>query len=242
MEYLPISFIAGILTVLSPCVFVLLPVILGGSFSDRSWKAPAIIILSLSLSIFLFTLLLKASTLLIDVHPGFWKYLSGGILLSFGLITLFPKRWDDVSSKLGLSSRSANLLDKASAKKGVVGNILVGAALGPVFSSCSPTYAIIVATVIPLEPIAGLINLVAYILGLATILGAVAIFGQALVSKTKWAANPEGTFKKVLGAVLVIVGLAVLTGADKRFETYLLDQGILDATELEYELIDNVKE
>lgn len=242
MEYLPISFIAGILTVLSPCVFVLLPVILGGSFSDRSWKAPAIIILSLSLSIFLFTLLLKASTLLIDVHPGFWKYLSGGILLSFGLITLFPKGWDDVSSKLGLSSRSANLLDKASAKKGVVGNILVGAALGPVFSSCSPTYAIIVATVIPLEPIAGLINLVAYILGLATILGAVAIFGQALVSKTKWAANPEGTFKKVLGAVLVIVGLAVLTGADKRFETYLLDQGILDATELEYELIDNVKE
>lgn len=242
MEYLPISFIAGILTVLSPCVFVLLPVILGGSFSERSWKAPAVIILSLSLSIFLFTLLLKASTLLIDVHPGFWKYLSGGILLCFGLITLFPKMWDEVSSKLGLTSRSANLLDKASAKKGLVGNILVGAALGPVFSSCSPTYAIIVATVIPLEPIAGLINLVAYILGLAIVLGAVAIFGQALVNKTKWASNPEGAFKKVLGAILVIVGLAVLTGADKKFETYLLDEGILDATELEYELIDNVEE
>lgn len=71
MEYLLVSFIAGILTVMAPCVFTLLPVILGGSLTGTSWKKPATIIASLSISIFVFTLILKASTALIDIHPDF---------------------------------------------------------------------------------------------------------------------------------------------------------------------------
>ncbi len=72
-----ISFFSGILTVLAPCVLPLLPVILGGSLAGQSKKRPYVIIASLILSLLLFTLLLKASTVLIDVDPIVWDYVAG---------------------------------------------------------------------------------------------------------------------------------------------------------------------
>lgn len=42
--------------------------------------------------------------------------------------------------------------------------------------------------------------------------------------------------KKVLGVILIVVGLLILTGADKRIETWLLEQG-LNPTNLELRLL-----
>lgn len=78
-----ISFLAGVLTVLAPCVLPLLPVILGGGLAGTSRKRPYIIIASLIVSLMFFTILLKASTLLITVEPKVWDYISGGLLVLF---------------------------------------------------------------------------------------------------------------------------------------------------------------
>lgn len=88
-----ISFIAGILTILAPCVLPVLPVILAGSVSEKKWWYPYLITLSLALSIVLFTVLLKASTIFIDIPSSFWKYVSGGILVFLGLVYIFPHVW-----------------------------------------------------------------------------------------------------------------------------------------------------
>ncbi|USN58208.1 MAG: hypothetical protein H6767_08005 [Candidatus Peribacteria bacterium] len=45
----------------------------------------------------------------------------------------------------------------------MLGSILVGISLGPVFSSCSPTYAIILAVILPTSFLFGLVNLFAYV-------------------------------------------------------------------------------
>ncbi len=242
MEYIPLSFIAGMLTILAPCVFTLLPVILGGSLAGTGWKKSATIIISLALSVFFFTLLLKASTLLINVDPNFWKYLSGGLLIAFGLSTLFPRVWSTLTFKLNITSKSDKLLDTGSQKKSFLGDILVGAALGPVFSSCSPTYAIIVATILPQDPVSGVINLIVYILGLTLVLSLISIFGQRIIKNIKWAVNPDGLFKKTLGVLFIIIGLSIFTGFDKRFETFLLDNGLFDPTQIEINLLEKEEE
>lgn len=244
MEYLFISFIAGVLTILAPCVFTLLPVILGGSLTGKSWKKPLTIITSLSVSIFVFTLILKSSTLLINIHPDFWKYISGGIILVFGIFTLFPDLWGKINLSLGLSTSSDKLMNKAAKKRSFIGDILLGASLGPVFSSCSPTYAIIIATILPLDLFTGVVNLLAYILGLALVLIIVSIFGQKVIKNAKWAVNPNGLFKRVIGVIFIIIGISIFTGFDKKFETFLLDQGILDVTQIEINLLekDNISE
>ncbi len=81
MTLLLASFLAGILTILAPCVLPVLPVVLAGSLGERQKWYPYLVILSLALSIVLFTVFLKVSTIFIDIPQSFWKYLSGGILI-----------------------------------------------------------------------------------------------------------------------------------------------------------------
>lgn len=242
MQLLVLSFFAGILTVLAPCVFTLLPVVIGGSAARSGYKKPLTIIASLSLSVFLFTLLLKASTILIGVDAQVWKTISGGILIVFGLITLFPTVWDRCSHALGFSQKSESLLQSSATKDGFWGDVAVGAALGPVFSSCSPTYAVIVATILPQSFGAGLVYLVAYTLGLAFVLLLIAILGQKLISRMRWAVNPDGWFKKIIGILFILVGVAIFTGLDKTFETWVLTSGYFNLTTFEYGLLTEVSD
>ncbi len=56
--------------------------------------------------------------------------------------------------------------------------ILTGAALGPVFSTCSPTYALLLATVFPVSFISGIIYTLIYALGLSLILVLIILGGR----------------------------------------------------------------
>jgi cytochrome c biogenesis protein CcdA/thiol-disulfide isomerase/thioredoxin len=231
------SYISGLLTVLAPCVLPLLPIIIGSSVSGNAKWKPVRITLALAFSIIAFTLLLKVSTAFIGIDPVVWKYISGGIVIFFGLITLFPDIWNKISLSLGLSKNSDALLEKAGEKQGWAGDLAIGAALGPVFASCSPTYGLILATVLPVNFAEGLLYLTIYSLGLATVLLAIAVLGRKLINKLKFAANPNGWFKKILGVLFILVGLAVITGFDKKVEAFVLDSGFFDVTKIEEKLL-----
>lgn len=238
MQLLLLSFVAGILTVLAPCVLPVLPVIIGGSMASvgSKWK-PLVIVTSLAVSILLFTLLLKATVLFIGVPFEALTAISGGIIVLVGLVLLFPKVWDAINLKLGFY-KSEGMLQQAKGKGGLWGDILLGAALGPVFSSCSPTYAIIVATVLPVNFTEGLLNLIVYSIGLALPLLLIAYLGRAAVTKVRWLADPNGWFKRLMGLLLILVGIFVLTGLDKKLQTYLIDNGLLGTTAIEQQLVD----
>lgn len=212
MTLIVIAFLSGVLTVLAPCVLPILPIILGASVEDDKNKyTPYIIIASLSISVLLFSLLLKASTLFIGVPSSFWKSFSGGLIIGLGIITLFPNLWKTVSTNLGFSDNSNKLLSKSTQKKGNIKYILMGFALGPVFSSCSPTYALILAIILPAGFAMGMVALISYVLGLAAILLAIALFGRKLIKNLSWASDPNGMFKKILGFVFILVGIAILS-------------------------------
>ncbi len=237
MHLLVISFVAGLLTVLAPCILPLLPIIVGGSSASKSRTRPLIIAVSLALSVIVFTLLLKASTALIMVPPIFWKLVSGSILIAFGLVALFPQIWDKLAIRYGWGAASQRLLAKATRTEGWMAPVLIGAALGPVFSSCSPTYVVIIATVLPNNFSLGLTYLIAYSLGLAGVLLALGYLGQSMTNRLSALANPHGWFKRGLGLLFVLIGISVLTGFDKRVETYLLDHNLAPAVNIEQLLL-----
>ena len=127
------------MTILAPCVLPVLPVILGSSAvpprRDRAWR----IIGTFAASIFVFTLALKASTTFIDISPEFWKGVSASILIGYGVTTLFPAWWEYLMSKLPFQQRAETQLHRARGDGTYWSDIGVGAALGPVFTTCSPT-------------------------------------------------------------------------------------------------------
>lgn len=235
-----LSFVAGLLTVLAPCVLPLLPVILGGSFdaSDRDKKRPFIITGSLVASLILFTILLKASTVLIGVDPRVWTTLSGLLVVTLGTFMLLPDLWARLIAKAGIEHRSQSLLGKAFQNKNKTWSaVLIGAALGPVFSSCSPTYAWVIATVIPSNILLGVIYLSIYCLGVAISLLAIALLGRRLLEKVRWASNPKGWFQRGIAIIFILVGVFIFTGYDKKVQTWLVDKDYLNLIRLEEKLV-----
>jgi cytochrome c-type biogenesis protein len=216
------AFFAGILTALAPCILPLLPIVIGGSIDgSRSLKKPLTIVGSLAVSVIVFTLLLKASTSLLGVPVEVWQWLSGGMVILLGLLILAPKIWEWLALKTGVSK-----LGSIKVRTGSTANdVLTGASLGPIFNSCSPTYLFIVGIILPGSFAQGFAAITAYALGLALILLIIAVGGRNVVQRLGWAANPHGTFRKVLGVLFIIVGLSVILGVDKDLQTYILDKG-----------------
>jgi cytochrome c biogenesis protein CcdA/thiol-disulfide isomerase/thioredoxin len=233
------AFFAGLITVLAPCVLPLLPVIVGGSISGnvQDKRRPFIIAVSLAVSLILFTVLLKATTLLIDVPPELFVYASGGIIVALGIIFLFPDFYDKIIIRLNLQAKSQQLLGGSRGKGPVIGAIITGAALGPVFSSCSPVYAYILATVLPVNFGVAMVAMIAYVLGLSLMLLLIGFVGQKFIRKIKFASNPKGWFNRVLAILFIIVGLLIVTGYDKKLQTYVSEHTPFDFDGLSAKLI-----
>jgi cytochrome c-type biogenesis protein len=228
-----VSFIAGAITVLAPCILPLLPVALGGGAAGDRLR-PVRIVGALALSVFAFTFLLKASTALLGVPEAFWKGLSAAAVAALGLSLLLPRAWAGIVSALGLRSGGSRLMAKGYRHRAAWwGDALVGLSLGPVFTTCSPTYFFVLATVLPSSPALGALYVAAYVLGLAAALLAVAWLGARLVARLGGAANPDGWLKRSFGLLLILTAAAIATGADKALEAAIIGAGWIDVPALE---------
>jgi cytochrome c biogenesis protein CcdA/thiol-disulfide isomerase/thioredoxin len=228
---------------------MLLPVIVGGSTGGRNQSKlrPYVITASLGISLFLFTVLLKITSLLININPIYINYFSGIVIVLLGLISLFPQLWDNFQTKLGLSTASDKLLDKATEKEGFTGAILTGAALGPVFSSCSPTFVFLLTTVLREDIFVGVLNIIAYVIGLTLIMLLISLLGQRFTKSVRWAVDPHGLFKKIIAVIFILVGIAIITGLDKKIQSTFpslpgvgqLESGLLKASTGEESITNN---
>lgn len=239
MLELILSFLAGIITVLAPCILPLLPIVVGGSLSPNSdKKRPYIITASLLVSIVVFTFILKVSTSLIGIDPSVWSYMSGGIVIILGVVMLFPHKYKAVIAKLGLQTRSQKVLGRAvQNKNGTISSILTGLALGPVFTSCSPTYIWAIAVVLPKNNLLGALYLIVYCLGVAVSLLGVSLLGRRLTARLGWAVNPQGRFQRTLAILFIVVGIFVASGYDKKVQTWLVQKDYLNLIEIEQKLL-----
>jgi cytochrome c biogenesis protein CcdA/thiol-disulfide isomerase/thioredoxin len=220
------AFLAGMLTVLAPCVLPLLPVIIGGSVAGdtKDKRRPFLIAGSLAVSLIAFTVLLKASTLLIAIPPAAITYVSGGIIVAIGLATLFPITYATLVSRSGIEHRALRLLGNGTKHKNQwIGPVITGAALGPVFSSCSPVYGYILATVLPAHFATAMAYIVSYVIGLALVLLAIGYYGQRLTARLKFASNPRGYFQRGLAVLFILVGVMIITGTGTKLQVFVAD-------------------
>ena len=225
------------LTVLTPCVLPLLPVVIGSSASGRSRSTPYTVVGTLALSIIVFTYLLKVSTVFVMVPPEFWTYFSGGILGIFGLILLLPHLWEMIPGMARISGEGNKLVGQGFQRKNFLGDVLIGAALGPVFSSCSPTFFVILASVLPASFALGSLYLLSYTLGLSLVLLLIAVLGERFTQKLSTFSDPRSPFKRILGVIFIILGLLIATGYEKKLELALLTNGFYDFTKIEQKLL-----
>ncbi len=235
-----IAILAGIFTVVAPCILPLLPIVIGASETGekRVSKRAITVIGSLSVSVVLFTLLLKATTLFIAIPQIFWSSFSGVIIILVGIAITFPLLWTKIPFVQKLSILSNKAVGTGYQKKSYKGDMLMGLALGPVFTTCSPTYLFIIATTLPASFFIGLVYLLGFTFGLALALLLVAYFGQRIVNKVSEHMQATGKIKQAFGVLIIFVGILILTGYDKKIETAILDSGYGATIQLEDALIE----
>ncbi|WP_020210670.1 cytochrome c biogenesis CcdA family protein [Gilvimarinus chinensis] len=217
---IPLAFLAGMLGVLSPCVWPLVPIVMG-SASGESRFGPYALALGLSLSFAIAGTLLSFVLVNLGLDPELFRYFAAGLLLLVGLLLLIKPLGDWLSLRLSmLSSRFNSLADNAWG-----GQFGVGFLLGIVWLPCvGPTLGAAIALASQGQQMASaFIIMLAFGVGTALVLLIAGLLsGKALQKLTGGLSKGAGFGKMLLGAMLVLLGLLTLTGLDKQLETWAL--------------------
>lgn len=240
MSILIMSFFAWMLTVLAPCVFPILPVIVWWSVVNGKKSNPRIIIASFSVSILIFTLILQRLVQQFWISQQFLTKISAVILILFWILLLFPSLRQKLMHVVKMDERVQKAQN--SEKWWIRWDIILWATLWPIFNTCSPTYAILIATVLPASFLRWLTNILAYIAWLALILWLIAYFGRWIVKKMKRASSPNGWFKKIIAGILILMWIAIFMKRDKAVESRFIAKWlVIDTTDREYEKVKELK-
>lgn len=209
-----LAFIAGILTIASPCILVLIPGVMAGSVGGK--LRPIVIILGLSFS---FTITGISASFLGHLFTNYLRYIAIGMLVLLGLI-LASKRLDERFAII-----SGRLVGKVKAPKGegLIGAFFLGLSLGIVWVPCAGPIlgAILTLAAVQREIIGGALLLFVYSLGVGIPLLVIAYSGKAISSQIKALARYSEGARKFAGWVLITLGLTILLGLDKKITTIL---------------------
>ena len=208
----------------------MVPFVVRSSFQKTKW-GPVFLALGIALSFSLSTYIIATSGQLLGLTPDKLKIVSGLFLLLASMFFLFPKLIDKLSLFLApinnkLQTVSAKTND--SGKNKLFMEFLNGLFLGPIWAPCSgPTLAIIIGIIIKTPEVKSSILLLA-IFSIGSILPILffSYGAKGLAQKVqKKSLENSDVIKKSLGAFCGLMAILILTGLDKKLETFIL--GIL---------------
>jgi cytochrome c-type biogenesis protein len=225
MTGLVLSFVAGVLSVLSPCVLPLLPIVLGAAAAKQKW-GPVALAAGLALSFVAIGLFVATIGFSIGLDADVFRYVAAVLILAVGVVLMVP-RLQSAFAVAGapLASWAHGHLDDAKSG-GVSGQFAVGLLLGAVWSPCvGPTLgaaSLLAAQGRDLGEVA--LTMLVFGLGAAVPLLLLGIASREVMMRWRARLATAGLGLKMgFGAILVAVGLLALTGLDKRVETALVD-------------------
>jgi cytochrome c biogenesis protein CcdA/thiol-disulfide isomerase/thioredoxin len=219
------AFIAGIVTILSPCILPVLPIILSSSVSakENSKSRPFGIILGFIASFTFFTLFLSALVRLTGVSADLLRTVSIIVIASFGISLLVP-RFQIFLERLFTSF--GKIVPQGNKNPSFVSGILVGLSLGLLWTPCvGPIIASVIALAVTgTVTIDTFIVTLAYSIGTAIPMFGVMIGGQALLKKVPWLLGNTEKIQKAFGLIMVLTALAIFAGFDRSFQTFVIEK------------------
>ena len=216
------AFLAGIVTILSPCILPVLPIVLSTSLGGGRSRAFGVIT-GFVLSFTFFTLFLTTLVQATGVSADFLRIVSVFVIASFGLTLILPQAQGFIER---LFARLSSLVPSTAGKSGFWGGIIVGLSLGLIWTPCVGP---ILASVISLA-ITGSVTGSAFILTLAYALGTalpmlvIILGGQSLLSKNRWLLARASAIQRFFGLVMILTASAIYLNLDRRFQTFILNQ------------------
>ncbi|QAU49757.1 cytochrome c biogenesis CcdA family protein [Bradyrhizobium guangzhouense] len=202
------AILAGILTIAAPCTLPMLPILLGASIGHSSRARPALIALGFIISFSAAALLLGALTKLFDFDPNVLREAAAILLLGFGLLMLWPAPFEWLSIRL---NGWLNLGAVGGAQReGALGGLVLGTTLGLVWTPCAGPVLGSILTLVATSKNLGWAGtlLVAYAIGAAIPMLAIAYGGQAATTRVRSLSRISPRLQQGFGVVVIAFALA----------------------------------
>lgn len=220
-----LAFAAGALTILSPCVLPLVPIVLG-SAAQRHRYGPVALAAGLVVAFTLVGFLVAAFGTAVGIDNLVVRQIGAVVLCIVGVILLVPALQNRLTMLASPLAGWAGARQGGLDRYGLAGQAGIGALLGVVWSPCvGPTLG--AATVLAAEgKDLGEVALVmaAFGLGIATVLLLLAFGTRGFLARWRgklMSAGNQG--KMLLGALVLALGVMILTGLDRKLEALVLD-------------------
>lgn len=221
-----LGLLAGVLSILSPCVLPLIPVLVASAVNAHRWGALALGIgLALSFTVVgIFIATLGAS---LGLDPDTFRSIGAVILALFGLILLLPRLQEGFARAAASLSDSGQQLLSRITLQGLTGQFLVGTVLGVVWSPCvGPTLGAATTLASQGRNLAqiGLLMLI-FGIGAAAPLVLLGSLSRAGMVRMRGRLLRTGRYgRQLFGLVMLVLGVLIATGADKPVEAWILDR------------------
>jgi len=218
------AFIAGLVTILAPCVWPLLPVILASTSTGEKRK-PLGVTLGIITTFALFTLTISYIVKIIPFDPNNLRLFAVVVIGFLGLILVIPKLSQVVEGWVSRLSSSVGNKARGAHDEGFKGGFILGSALGIVWTPCAGPILATIATLaatrsLNIETI--LVSLV-YVIGVGIPLFFFALGGRWIFTKTRFLSKHTGRVQQIFGIVMIITAIGIFTNYDKILQAKLLD-------------------
>jgi cytochrome c-type biogenesis protein len=225
LPQLGLSLAAGSLTTLSPCVFPLLPLVLGGGLQG-SRLAPLAMGLGMMASFAGIGMLLGALGPALGLDVDNVRTVGAALLIAFALVMLVPALGERFTRWMLPIASSANAVSSRLSGGSLGSALLLGAVLGLVWSPCSGPLLGSALTLVASE---GGVARGGLVLGLFGLGAAVPLMAVAYASRSGfvkvrgWVLSRMEAVRQGFALLLGALGVAILTGADKWLEARVLN-------------------
>lgn len=220
-----LGYLAGLLTLINPCVLPILPIVLATSL-QAGRAGPIALAAGMSLSFVALGLLVAAAGYTLGIDEQMVSNAAAVMMILFGTILLVPQfsaRFATATAGVGTGADAT--LDRVGTQ-GLSGQFVGGALLGAVWSPCiGPTLGGAISLASQGESLirAGAI-MTTFALGVSTIVLLLAYGAQSVLMKRKALMQRIAQVSRpIMGAAFILVGFAILFKFHHTVEIWVLD-------------------
>jgi cytochrome c-type biogenesis protein len=222
---LALAFLAGLLSILSPCVLPLVPIVLGAAVAAHRLGAVALAA-GLAVSFTGLGLLLALVGFGFGIDAGMFRFAAAAIMIVLGVILLVPSWQTRLATAGSPVSDWADRRFGGAATSGLAGQFALGLLLGAVWSPCvGPTLgaaSLLASQGKDLPQVA--LTMATFGIGAALPLIMLGLLSRATLMGVRSRLISAGKLGKgLLGVAFILLGAAIVSGADKRVESALVD-------------------
>jgi len=222
---LGLAFLAGALSVLSPCVLPILPIVLGAATTQHR-LGPAALAGGLALSFVAIGLFFATIGFSLGLDSGVLREIAAVVLMAIGLVLVLPPLQARLAVAAGPVGQWTDERFGGFSRRGLQGQFGLGLLLGAVWSPCvGPTLG--AASVLAAEGhdlVAVAATMLVFGIGAALPLLLLGTLSRDVLMGWRGRMLAAGTALKTgLGVLLIVAGALIVTGLDKRAETALVD-------------------